>query len=375
MSDIQMSAPAIDNDDIEMVVKVLRSGRLSIGPFVEEFERRFADYVGTEYAVAVSSGTAGLHLCICAAGIGAGDEVITTPFSFVASANCVLYERAKPVFADIDERSLNIDPQQAVAAVSDRTRAILPVHIFGRPPALTELGAICRRHNLVLIEDACEALGAQYRGSKVGGFGDAAVFGFYPNKQMTMGEGGVIATNNREWDLKLRSLRNQGRDEMGTWLHHESLGFNYRLNEMSAALGVSQLSRIDQLLERRNRVAAMYSRRLQDVPGLELLAPVDANSRLSWFVFIVRLEKGISRSKVIQYLKDRGIPTRVYFPPIHLQPYFVDRFGYREGDFPIAERVARSTLALPFHANMSEADIEQVAAALKLAVNSSVMVG
>jgi perosamine synthetase len=375
MSDIQMSAPAIDNDDIEMVVKVLRSGRLSIGPFVEEFERRFADYVGTEYAVAVSSGTAGLHLCICAAGIGAGDEVVTTPFSFVASANCVLYERAKPVFADIDEQSLNIDPQQAVAAVSDRTRAILPVHIFGRPPALTELGAICRRHNLVLIEDACEALGAQYRGSKVGGFGDAAVFGFYPNKQITMGEGGVIATNNREWDVKLRSLRNQGRDEMGTWLHHESLGFNYRLNEMSAALGVSQLSRIDQLLERRNRVAAMYSRRLQDVPGLELLAPVDANSRLSWFVFIVRLEKGISRSKVIQYLKERGIPTRVYFPPIHLQPYFVDRFGYREGDFPIAERVARSTLALPFHANMSEADIEQVAAALKLAVNSSVVVG
>jgi perosamine synthetase len=375
MSDIQMSAPDIDNDDIEMVVKVLRSGRLSIGPFVEEFERRFADYVGTEYAVAVSSGTAGLHLCICAAGIGAGDEVITTPFSFVASANCVLYERAKPVFADIDERSLNIDPQQAVAAVSDRTRAILPVHIFGRPSALTELGTICRRHNLALIEDACEALGAQYRGSKVGGFGDAAVFGFYPNKQMTMGEGGVIATNNREWDVKLRSLRNQGRDEMGTWLRHESLGFNYRLNEMSAALGVSQLSRIDQLLERRNRVAAMYSGRLQDVPGLALLGPVDANSRLSWFVFIVRLEKGISRSKVIQYLKDRGIPTRVYFPPIHLQPYFVDRFGYREGDFPIAERVARSTLALPFHANMSEADIEQVAAALKLAVNSSVMVG
>jgi perosamine synthetase len=371
MTEIVMSAPTIDDSDIAMVVKVLKSGQLSIGPFVDEFERRFANYVGTKHAIAVSSGTAGLHLCICAAGIGFGDEVITTTFSFVASANCILYERAKPIFVDIDERSLNIDAAQAAAAVSGRTRAILPVHIFGRPPALAALGAICRRHNLVLIEDACEALGAEYHGKKVGSFGDAAVFGFYPNKQMTMGEGGVITTDHREWDTKLRSLRNQGRHEMGTWLRHDSLGFNYRLNEMSAALGVSQLSRIDQLLERRNNVAAMYLSYLKDAPGVTVLSPVAATSRPSWFVFVVRLEEGISRSKVIEELNNRGIPTRVYFPPIHLQPYFVERFGYRKGDFPVAERVARSTLALPFHANMSQASVEQVATALKRAISRS----
>ena len=374
MLDVEMSSPLIDEDDIEMVVKVLRSGRLSIGPYVEEFERRFACYVGTKHAIAVSSGTAGLHLCICAAGIGAEDEVITTPFSFVASANCILYERAKPIFADIDERTLNINPQQVADAVSDRTRAILPVDIFGLPSPLSELTAICRAHNLVLIEDACEAVGAQYRGSKIGGHGDAAVFGFYPNKQMTMGEGGVITTNNEEWNLKLRALRNQGRGAMGSWLHHNVLGFNYRLNEMSAALGVSQLARIDRLLERRDKVAAMYSRHLGDVAGLSLLAPVETESRRSWFVFAVRLDDDIDRAKVIQHLADRRIPSRAYFPAIHLQPYFTERSGYRRGDFPVAERVARSTLALPFHANLSEDDIARVSQALKSAIAASVPV-
>jgi len=250
MPDAVMSAPDIDAGDIELVVQVLKSGRLSMGPFLDRFERSFADYIGTRHAIAVSSGTAGLHLCICAADIGVGDEVITTPFSFVASANCILYERATPVFVDIDERSMNIDPSLAAAAITDRTRAILPVHVFGQPCGMDELHDLCSGHSMLLIEDACEALGSEYRGRKVGKFGAAGVFGFYANKQMTMGEGGVITTNNDDWDARLRSQRNQGRDEMGTWLRHERLGFNYRLDEMSAALGLSQLLRIDELIER-----------------------------------------------------------------------------------------------------------------------------
>jgi perosamine synthetase len=371
MPDTLMSAPDIDADDIELVTQVLKSGRLSIGPFLDRFERSFADYIGTRHAVAVSSGTAGLHLCICAADIGAGDEVITTPFSFVASANCILYERATPVFADIDENSMNIDPRLAAAAVTDRTRAILPVHVFGQPCAMDDLDELCLRHDLLLIEDACEALGAEHRGRKVGSFGAAGVFGFYANKQMTMGEGGVITTNDDDWDTTLRSLRNQGRDQMGTWLRHERLGFNYRLDEMSAALGLSQLLRIDRLLDRRTEVATAYGKLLSDIPGVTVLSPVDTTSRLSWFVFIIRLEEYISRNRVIRHLQDQGIPTRTYFSPIHLQPYFKDKFGYREGDFPVAERVANGTLALPFHSNMSEASIERIAHHLKAAVELS----
>jgi perosamine synthetase len=371
MLDAMMSAPDIDAVDIELVTQVLKSGRLSIGPFLERFERSFAEYVGTRHAIAVSSGTAGLHLCICAADIGAGDEVITTPFSFVASANCILYERATPVFVDIDESSMNIDPGLAAAAVTDRTRAILPVHVFGQPCAMDELDDLCRRHSLLLIEDACEALGAEYRGRRVGSFGAAGVFGFYPNKQMTMGEGGVITTNDDGWNTRLRSQRNQGRDEMGTWLRHERLGYNYRLDEMSAALGLSQLLRIDKLLARRSEAATTYSRFLSDIPGVTALSPLETTSRLSWFVFIIRLEEYISRDGVIQHLLDHGIPTRTYFSPIHLQPYFKERFGYREGDFPIAERVASGTLALPFHSNMSEASIEHIANHLRVAIASS----
>jgi dTDP-4-amino-4,6-dideoxygalactose transaminase len=366
-----MSAPDIHADDIALVVEVLQSQHLSMGPFIERFERAFADYVGTRHAVAVSSGTAGLHLCICAAGIGAGDEVITTPFSFVASANCVLYERAIPRFVDIDESSMNIDPTRVRAALTERTRAVLPVHVFGRPCVMDELEALCRAQGIALIEDACEAVGAEFRGRKVGTFGEAAVFGFYPNKQMTMGEGGVVTTNDAEWAALLRSLRNQGRSSMGTWLHHERLGFNYRLNEMSCALGLSQLSRIESLLARRRKVAASYGELLRDVPGVALLSPDEPGSRMSWFVFVVRLDEAISRDSVIDQLRSRGVPTRTYFSPIHLQPYFRERFGYREGDFPIAERAAKTVLALPFHTNMSDSDIAYVATCLKDAVAQS----
>jgi perosamine synthetase len=265
---ISMSAPDIHVDDIDLVIQALKSGYISMGPFNERLERAFADYVGVSDAIAVSSGTSGLHLCVCAANIGSDHEVITTPFSFVASANCILYERATPVFVDIDERSMNIDPRLATTAVTDRTRAVLPVHVFGQSCAMDELVRLCSERDLVLIEDACEALGAEYRGRKVGTFGNAAVFGFYPNKQITMGEGGIITTNNADWAARLRSLRNQGRSKMGAELVHEQLGFNYRLNEMSAALGFSQLLRVEKLLEQRNKAAAVYAQLLQGIAGI-----------------------------------------------------------------------------------------------------------
>jgi perosamine synthetase len=365
---VAMSAPDIEQQDIDAVVEVLRSKQLSLGPCIERFEHLFADYCGAAHAIAVSSGTAGLHLCVRAAGLGPGDEVITTPFSFVASANCMLYERAIPRFVDIDETSLNIDPALAAAAVTERTRALLPVHVFGQPCAMDELEEIRHRAGLMLIEDACEAVGAEYRGRKVGTFGEAAVFGFYPNKQITLGEGGIITTNDADWAAKLRSLRNQGRSEMGTWLHHESLGFNYRLDEMSAALGVSQLSRIEDLLKRRSRRAAAYAERLRQVPGVTLVSRVATTTRMSWFVLVVRMDPRIAKNAVIEDLRNNGIPTRTYFSPIHLQPFYRKAFDYNEGDFPVTERVAKTTLALPFHSNISDDDIEYVVACLKAAV-------
>jgi perosamine synthetase len=371
MRQVAMSAPDIQPEDIALVVQVLESGQLSLGPFQERLERAFAAYVGTEHAVAVSSGTAGLHLCMAAAEIAPGDEVITTPFSFVASANCILFERGTPVFVDIDEASMTLDPAAVAAAVTGRTRVVLPVHVFGQPCEMDALQTICRAHDLLLIEDACEALGAEFRGRKVGTFGQAAVFAGYANKQLTMGEGGIITTDDARWATKLRSLRNQGRNEMGTWLHHERLGFNYRLDEMSAALGYSQLARIDRLLARRSAAAACYAEHLQTVPGVILLSAVPTTTHLSWFVLIVRLEEWVDRNEVIEQLRQRGIPTRTYFSSIHLQPYFRERFDFREGDFPVTERVARSTLALPFHTNITEADIAYVTLCLKEAIELS----
>jgi dTDP-4-amino-4,6-dideoxygalactose transaminase len=371
MRRVEVSAPDIDETDIDHVVTVLRSGQLSIGPYLTKFEDRMANYVGTRHAIGVSNGTAGLHLCICAAGLRRGDEVITTPFSFVASANCILYEHGTPIFADIDEDTMNIDPSAAAAAVTSRSRAILPVHIFGQPSPLDELEAICRKSDLLLIEDACEALGAEYQGKKVGSLGKAAVFSFYPSKPITTGEGGVITTDDDLWAKKLRSLRNQGRDEMGSSLTHQRLGFNYRLDEMSAALGFSQLSRIDDVLMRREKVAEIYAALLGNVPGVRVLAPSGNTWRRSWFVFLVRLDESIAQDRMVEELKSRGIGTRTYFTPIHLQHYFKERFDYRGGEFPVAERVARTTLALPFHSRMAEADIEYVVSCLDAAVDAS----
>jgi dTDP-4-amino-4,6-dideoxygalactose transaminase len=367
---IPMSRPDINEDDVNLVVSALRGGVLSIGPFVEQFEKRARDYVGTRYAVAVSSGTTGLHLCMRLAGVKEGSEVITSPFSFVASANCVLYERGTPVFVDIDEETFNINPSAVDAAVTSRTVGILPIHVFGQPAAMDTLCQIADRRSLTLIEDACEALGAIYRNRKVGTFGRASVFAFYPNKQMTTGEGAIVATDDPAWDASLRSLRNHGRGAMGGWLNHDKLGFNYRLNELSAALGVSQFSRLDDLLERRAKVAARYRERLSAVHGIRSLATVESTTR-SWFVYVVRLDASLDRDAVAAQLAAKGIPTRNYFPPIHLQPYFREQFGFRPGQFPVTERVALSTLALPFHTNLSELEIERVCKGLSESIDEA----
>lgn len=368
---IPMSEPDISPEDIEAVVGVLNSKCLSLGPTLQAFEETFANYIGTRYAVGVSSGTAGLHCAIRAAEIGPGDEVITTPFSFVASANCVLYERAKPVFVDIDETSLNLDPNALPGAITQRTRAILPVHVFGQPCAMDEIMALATRHRLSVIEDACEAIGSEYRGRRVGTFGATAVFGFYPNKQMTTGEGGIITTDNPDLARKLHSLRNQGRDDMGSWLGHSRLGYNYRLGEINAALGLSQLSRIDDLLARRQKVADYYAERLKDVPEVQPLAAIETTTRLSWFVYVVRLDPDISKLFLIQHLADMGIPSRSYFTPIHLHPFYREMFGYKEGSFPVTERVARSIIALPFHTNFSEENVDTVVDCLQQAIPQS----
>jgi perosamine synthetase len=365
---IPLSSPDIHADDVELVARVLRSNRLSIGPFIKELERDFADYIGTKHAVAVTNGTSGLHLCICAAGITEGDEVITTPFSFIASANCILYERATPVFVDIDEASLNLDPARVARAVTGRTRAMLPVHVFGQPCAMDELQAVCNDRNLALIEDACEAVGAEYKGRKVGTFGKAAVFSFYPNKAMTLGEGAVVTTDDPRWAELMRSLRNQGRGDGGMGYSSGRLGYNYRLDEMSAALGVAQLKRLDRLLAQRQAVAARYGDMLRHVPGVTIKRTLASTTRMSWFVFVIHLDPRIDRDRVIEQLEARGIPSRVYFTPIHLEPYYRERFGFRPGDFPVAERVAASILALPFHTNLSDAEMDEVVAALQSAV-------
>jgi perosamine synthetase len=357
---VPMSQPDIGDAEIELVTQVLRTPDLSSGPMGQRFEHDMAQYLGRKHAVGVSSGTAGLHLCIRVAGIGQGDEVITTPFSFIASANCVLYERGRPVFVDIEPQSLNIDPARIEKAITSRTRAILPVHVFGQPADMDPIQGIAQRHGLVVIEDACEAIGAEYKGRKAGTLGDVAVFAFYPNKQMTTGEGGVVVTDRDDWDRLFRSLRNQGRGMDAAWLHHTRLGYNYRLNELSAALGVAQLSRIEELLSRRQTVAQLYNQRLEGVGTISLLPVMPTSTRMSWFVYVIRLAPEIDRDEVMERLEQRGIASRPYFRPIHLQPFYQTMFGYQEGDFPIAEQVARSVLALPFHSSLPTQQVDYV---------------
>jgi perosamine synthetase len=372
ITSVPLSQPSITEADVEAVLSVLRTSTLSIGPKTAAFEQAVADLVGTTHGVAVNSGTSGLHLCLDAKGIGQGDEVITTPFSFVASANCILYGGGTPVFADIDPETLALDPAKVEAAVTDRTKAIIPVDVFGQPCAIEDIHAIAQRHNLVVIQDSCEAIGAERNGEMVGSpkYADAAVFAFYPNKQMTTGEGGMIVTSDDDMARVMNSLRNQGRDDAGTWMNHVRLGYNYRLDEMSAALGLSQVSRLDAILDGRERVARMYSERLADVPGVKLPYIDPATTRMSWFVYVIQLEEGIDRTAVMDHLAANGVPSRPYFVPIHLQPLYRERFGFGEGDFPVTEAVANTTLAIPFYTQMPEAEIDYVVEKIRAAVTA-----
>jgi dTDP-4-amino-4,6-dideoxygalactose transaminase len=365
---VPLSSPYIGEREEELVLEVLRSGRLSLGPTIDRFEELFAAAVGAPYAAAVSSGTAGLHLLCVTAGLGAGDEVITSPYSFAASANCFIYEGAVPVFADIDPQTLNLDPAAVEAAVTERTKAILAVDIFGYPCELDALREIAKKHGLALIQDSCEALGAEYKGATIGSHGPSAVFAFYPNKQITTGEGGMATTHSEEEWLVLRSLRNQGRGDEGGWLEHVRLGFNYRLDDVSAALGIAQLEKLDEILTLRREVAARYDELLRGIDGVELPFPDDADHVRSWFVYVVKLPSNDARERVIAHFEREGIGFNRYLPSIHLQPYMRERYGFREGMCPISEDASSRTLALPFFTALERDAQERVAEALATAL-------
>ena len=370
--EIPLSRPYLDEREEELVLEVLRSGRLSLGPWIDRFEDLFAERIGAPYAAAVSSGTAGLHLLCHAAGLGPGDEVITSPYTFVATANAFIFEGATPVFADVGPATLNLDPAAVEAVVTERTRAVLAVDIFGYPAELDELRAICDRRGLTLIDDACQALGAEYRGRPVGTQGCAAVFAFYPNKQIATGEGGVVTTHSDdEWRL-LRSLRNQGRSyEGGGWFEHPRLGFNYRWTDLQAAVGIAQLEKLDRILELRRAAAERYTDLLHDVDGVEPPLADDDDHVRSWFVYVPKLAPGIDRARVLGELRAAGVQTADYVPCVHLQPYMRERYGFREGMFPVAEDAARRTFALPFFTAIEAEDQERVVEVLRAAIGEA----
>jgi len=368
---VPMAMPDITTEEIRAVVRVMQSRNLSIGSQTSILEELAADVANAKYGVTVTNGTSGLHLCMIAAGVGPGDEVITSPFSFVASSNCALYQKATPVFVDIDPITLNLDPSKLEAAITERTKAIIPVHIFGQPADMDPILEIAVRHKLVVIEDAAEAVGAEYKGQRVGALGKAGVFAFYPNKQMTSGEGAVLVTNDEDWANLFRSLRNQGRDVFNQWLEHARLGYNYRMSELNAAVGVVQIRRLEELLMKRALVAEQYNQMIVPLEGVSPLKVVPNTTRMSWFVYVVRLSPEFDRDLVIQSLGRRGIPARPYFSPIHLQPFYQDDYRFKPGDFPVAEAAGRSTLALPFHNNMNTSEIEVVVEALSEAMRET----
>ena len=361
---IPLARPEIGAREEELALEVLRSGRLSLGPMGERFEREFAAWLGVEHAVAVSSGTTALHLGVRALGWGPGDEVLTSPFSFVASANCLLYEGARPVFCDVDPEPLGRDPAAVEAALGERSAGVLPVHIFGYPAAMAELEAIAARRGLGILEDACEALGAvDADGRKVGARGNLATFAFYANKQLTTGEGGMIVAADAETAARLRSERNQGRAADMGWLDHGGLGFNYRLSDLAAALGVAQLEKLEAMLARRDAVASLYAAGLAGIDGLRLPGPGRGAERRSWFVYVVELPEGADRDATIGRLAERGVAGKAYLPCIHLFPHLRE-LGYREGQFPVAEAVSARSLALPFFTAMTESQVARVCEAL-----------
>ena len=362
---IPLSAPDITETEIEAVTAVLRSLRLSLGPKLEEFERVMAEYAGVSHAVAVNSGTSGLHLCIQALDIGEGDEVIVPSFTFIAAANSIRYERARPVFVDIDPVTLNLDPEKMEAAITPRTRAIMVVHTFGVPAEMDAILAIAQRHNLYVIEDSCEAIGAEYKGCRVGSFGHAAVFAFYPNKQITTGEGGMIVTRDAQFAARMRALRNQGRYDSSAWLQHAEVGYNYRISEMNCALGIEQMKRIKEILSKRESVATAYGHALADVKGI-ILPPLHLpDIRVSWFVYVIRLaDSSISehRNALMSFLQSEGIGCAPYFAPIHLQPSYAE---WRSAHLPVTEGIAARTLALPFFNDLSQLQIDEVTRVLR----------
>ena len=368
---ITMSSPDITQAEIDAVLSVLKTQHLSIGPHLTAFEGRLSSYVGAKHGVAVNSGTSGLHLCMIAAGISEGDEVITPSFSFIASANAILYERAIPVFVDIDPLTGNMDPNLIEERITSKTKAIMPVHAFGQPVDMDPILEIARKYNLSIIEDACEAIGSQYKGRNAGTMGDAAVFAFYPNKQMTTGEGGMIVTSRDDWAELYQSLRNQGRDVFNAWLNHTRLGYNYRLDEMSAALGAVQIMRLDDMLEKRTQVAQWYNTRIDQIQGIEKPYIAPTTTRMSWFVYVVRCAEGVDRNTLMNKLQELKIPTRPYFVPIHLQPFYQERFGWKKGDLPLTERAGESFLALPFSSVMTEDQVDYVYSQIRECVGVS----
>jgi len=372
---IQMSSPDLNDADRQAVIDVINTSTLSMGQNTLNFEKAFCDLTGAKHAIAVNSGTAGLHLCVRAAGIGAGDLVITTPFSFVASSNALLFEGAIPVFVDIDPKTGNINPELVADAARNiekylprrfnfaqrgKLKAILPVDVFGQPADMDAINAVAKEHGLAVIEDSCEALGATYKGKHAGTLGEFGVFAFYPNKQITTGEGGVIITSDDKAAHFMRALRNQGRAPGDTWLQHTHLGYNYRIDEMSAAMGASQMSRLDEILSKREQVAAWYEARLSQIAGVEIPFIESFTTRTSWFVYVIRFDKKINRDEMAKRLDARGIPVRPYFLPIHLQPYMVEKFGGREGDFPVTEDLGKRGLAIPFSGVMTEEEVDYV---------------
>jgi len=369
---IPLARPVLGDAEQDAVIEVLRSGQLSLGPRVGQFEQAFAARVGAPLASAVSSGTAGLHLALRAVGVGDGDEVVTSPFSFVASANAALYERARPVFADIDPVTLNLDPDAAAVVVGERTTALLPVHIFGYPADMPAFERLAGRHGLAIVEDACEALGAEHAdGSAVGGRGHPAVFGFYANKQLTTGEGGMVTLGDPVMKERIDSERNQGRARDMGWLDHDRLGFNYRLSDIACALGIAQLARLAQMLAARARLAEHYREALAGIEGLQLpCADADGDKR-GWFVFVVQLPSDADREDTVGKLAAQGIQSKPYLPAIHLMSFYRDRFGHREGQFPVCEEVASRSLALPFFPEMSEGQLARVAEQLRAALGRS----
>ena len=383
MVKIPMSSPDINEDDIRAVMEVIRTPILSLGPKVVAFENAMAHYIGVKHAVAVNSGTAGLHLTAIAAGLQPGDRVLTTPFSFVASTNALLFENITPIYVDVNPQTGNIDVDELRQAAKDlsnarsgkwlprknygngKLKAILPVDVFGQPADYDAINSISQEYGLEVIEDSCEALGAEYKTKKAGLFGKFGIFAFYPNKQITTGEGGMVITNDEKAATLMRALRNQGRAPGDTWLSHTYLGYNYRLDELSAALGLSQLSRVESMISQREQVANWYIKHLTNTDGIELPVIVPETTRMSWFVFVIRLDRKINRAGLVARLEKHGVPVRPYFLPIHLQPYMVERFGYQTGDYPVTEDLGNRGIALPFSGIMTESQVEYVCQVLK----------